>query len=220
VAVELDVHRIQQANGEPTLCVIHDKLLQRTTSARGPVSKLTVDALHAIDAGDGARIPLLIEVFALLTRHCQSSGGRVGLNIELKGACTAELVAAFIKNHRNDAIEILVSSFDHAQLLEFRSFDTHTPVALLYQRWSSRWLEIARRLDARAVNLAAEIATRRRVQDIRDEGYAVYVYTVNRLLRAQRLFDRGCAGVFTDRPDLLLPHWSQVQPTSATAPDR
>jgi glycerophosphoryl diester phosphodiesterase len=42
------------------------------------------------------------------------------------------------------------------------------------------------------------------LETCRDAGFPVLVYTVNRLQDAQRMKSLGVAGIFTDRPDLML----------------
>jgi len=181
------------------LAVIHDSTLDRTTNQRGAVADLYAEQLADIDAGDGATIPTLTQVVDLL----RSSGHtHTGLNIELKGPATAAPVASLLAPC--DALPVLVSSFDHQQLVEFRSLDKHTPVAPLFDRWQKNWRQIAEQLQACAVNLSLRAATRARVAAINAAGYDCFVYTVNRPAQAQRLADFGVKGVFSDRPDLLL----------------
>jgi glycerophosphoryl diester phosphodiesterase len=72
--VELDVHLC--ATGEPV--VIHDDTVDRTTDRSGRVRDLSLDELKALDAGDGERVPTLVEVI-------DEMSGRAALNVELKG---------------------------------------------------------------------------------------------------------------------------------------
>jgi glycerophosphoryl diester phosphodiesterase len=43
------------------------------------------------------------------------------------------------------------------------------------------------------------------LQAVRDAGFPVACYTVNRRDEAERLFAMGVSAVFTDRPDLWTP---------------
>jgi len=67
--IELDVHNVTGAGGHRKLAVIHDDTLDRTTNVTGRVADLRVSDLAAIDAGQGERVPLLDDVFALLRAH-------------------------------------------------------------------------------------------------------------------------------------------------------
>jgi glycerophosphoryl diester phosphodiesterase len=152
------------------------------------------DALRGLDAGRGERIPTLDEVFAAVP-----SGFTV--NVELKGAGTAEPVARCIA--ANDHVDALVSSFDHPELTRFHSTAPAVRVAPLFHRANARMFEIAEALDAWAVNLSEKLATAERLAAIADNGYRSLVYTINDPARAERLRDDGAGGIFTDFPDRM-----------------
>ncbi len=189
-AIELDVY---WHAGE--LLVIHDDTLNRTTNGRGRLTGLELPQLRALDAGDGAQIPLLAEVFA-------SVPGRVAINLELKGPATAAPVAAALALW-NPPHDILVSSFEHEQLHQFRAINTTTAVAPLFHRPSKQMLQTGKELGACAININARIATASRLGAIRAAGFGAVVYTVNSLRSAKRLARDGATGVFTDRPDRI-----------------
>lgn len=196
-AIELDVHHAADA-----LLVIHDHELRRTTNRSGKVAALTEDALRTIDAGGGAAIPRLEEVFSLVQQFA-SAAQPIMVNVELKGAATAAPVAEFLQRAW-PGITPLVSSFDHEELAVFRRLDQQTAVATLFDRWQSDWQTVASRLEAQAVNLNSRICNAQRLETIRQAGFLVYVYTVNELQRARRLAAWGANGIFTDRPDRML----------------
>ncbi len=195
-AVELDVHLV-----DGVLAVIHDERLERTTDGEGFVRDLKREQLASLDAGDGQVIPRLDEVIELLERHAGLRQEKLFLNIELKGPHTAPGVASIIRETKS--LDLLVSSFNHGELQDFRELDGTTPVGVLYHRWRESWRETASGLNAQAVNLSERIATSKRIRSIRDEGYACYVYTVNDRETARRLASFGASGIFTDRPDLM-----------------
>lgn len=194
-ALELDIHPVQS-----NLAVIHDFKLDRTTNRTGLVADLTEAQLAQIDAGDGAGLPTLSQVFTAVANHANPPKL---INIEIKGRSSAALLSKFIENYQGN-IEILVSSFDHAELIAFRALDATTPVAPLYDKWQADWREMATHLDASAVNLGSRICTEKRIGQIKAAGYCLYVYTVNRVATAKKLAGWGADGVFTDRPDRYL----------------
>ncbi len=200
--IELDVHRSTDAGGVEHLLVIHDSKLNRTTNGKGKLEDFDADYLRTLDAGAGQQIPLLEEVMDLLLEHQANTGTTVALNIELKGAHTAQPVARFIK--RFPTWPMLVSSFDHDELRQFRSLDQSTAVAPLYDRFAPDWRDTAAELSAVAVNIATRVANPARVTAMRDAGYMVFVYTVNDEKEARTLQNMGASGVFTDRPDRLM----------------
>lgn len=188
-AVELDVYYLGGS-----LIVIHDETVDRTTNGTGTVMGQTLASLRALDAGNGAVVPLLEEVVAELPEG-------VGLNVELKGPGTALPVARFLSGQRLP--EVLVSSFDHAELRVFREADGLTRVAPLFQRWQPDGLATAQALQAWAVNLSRRVAEPPLLARIAERGLRAFVYTVNDLEEARRLVASGASGVFTDYPDRI-----------------
>lgn len=201
-AVELDVYAIE---GE--LLVIHDDTLERTTNGSGPLAAQPLAALRRLDAGGGWPIPLLGEVAAILPAG-------VGLNIELKGPDTAGPVADFLA--RTPVADVLVSSFEHAELRRFHALAPAVRVAPLFDRWTDRAWSIAEELDAFAINLSRRIATRDRLARARELGLRTYVYTVNEPAEARTLIGNGATGIFTDYPDQITA--ARLDPIGADAP--
>lgn len=188
-AVELDIHRCADR-----LCVIHDAKLERTTNGHGQVSETPLAELRTLDAGGGAPVPFLEEVLDALPDS-------VGVNIELKGSGTAEPLARLLVTSAPP--HVLVSSFNHPRLREFRQHAPEIPVAALFDRWQDRALDIAAELNSRFVNLSKRILTRQRCEQVLERGYLPLVYTVNSTADAAKFFDMGVTGVFTDYPDRL-----------------
>ncbi len=194
-AVELDVYAV-----EDELVVIHDDTLDRTTNLTGNVSSQTLSALRQADAGGGAPIPMLEEVWLSLPPT-------IGLNIELKGPNTAGPVADWLR-HRQDALSpgrVMVSSFDHAELLRFATEVgvSHIITAPLFHRWKESWLEVASALDTKWINFNQKLLTAARMERLLKAEMQVSAYTVNSLRRARTLHRLGVGGLFTDRPDLV-----------------
>lgn len=215
--LELDVHRARD-NDLERLVVIHDPTLDRTTDLSGPVSDRTVDELAQADAGGGAPIPTLQEVVDVVHRWQSErpDAPRIMINIELKGAATARPTALFIAKNQQTrpGLDFVVSAFVHQALIDFRSYDETTPTAPLFDRWSSRWPEIAAQLGASSVNLSHRIATEKRVTAIHEAGYEVWCYTVNSRRGALRLKKMGVDGLFTDRPDRLIDQGAEDSPAA------
>ncbi len=188
-AIELDVYCV-----DGKLVVIHDDTLERTTNGRGDVMAMSYDALRRLDAGNGERIPTLDEVLDLVA-------GKVTVNVELKGKGTAAPLAAHVAAHPKD--DLLVSSFDHRELEDFRAAAPKARVAPLFHKASSRMFQIAEALNAWSINLSVKLATADRLRTIADNGYRALVYTVNDPAVATRLRADGAAGIFTDYPDRM-----------------
>ncbi len=188
-AVELDVHLVEDA-----LVVIHDATLERTTNGFGRLSSCTLEALRNLDAGGGAQVPLLDEVFDLVPPD-------VGINVELKGAGTGERLAEYLIARPRP--EVLVSSFSRPELAAFRRRCPEANVAPLFSRWHPGIWEIAERFRAWSVNLSTRLATRKRIAEAQGRGFRVLVYTVNDLDLARSLIGAGVHGIFTDHPERI-----------------
>ena len=103
--LEMDVQRTQDG----VLVVIHDETVDRTTDGTGNVADLTLEQLHALDAGNGEQVPTFEEVILL----AQESG--IGLLPEAKSpylypGIEAEMVAA-------------VAEAGHLERTVFQSFE-------------------------------------------------------------------------------------------------
>jgi glycerophosphoryl diester phosphodiesterase len=188
--IELDVYWL---HGK--LLVIHDDTLERTTDGRGALTDHSLVALRGIDAGDGAPIPFLDEVLALV-------GGRALVNIELKGDGTAQPVADCLRRFPDS--NILVSSFKHDELARFRKIDASTRVAPLFGRKPPN-LDLAQRLDAWAINISRKIVGAEVVAAAHERGFEVLVYTVNDPDEMTGFAAIGVDGIFTDYPDRVPP---------------
>jgi glycerophosphoryl diester phosphodiesterase len=189
-AVELDVYCV-----DDRLVVIHDDTLERTTNGHGPVAETPFEALRWLDAGAGELIPTLEEVIELVA-------GRVAINVELKGDGTAAPVARCIERQPN--AEILVSSFEHAELGRFRRESPNALVAPLFHKPSPQMFVIAGALGAWSINVSGRLATPALLSEIAERGYRSLVYTINDNSIARALRDGGAGGIFTDYPDRML----------------
>jgi glycerophosphoryl diester phosphodiesterase len=195
--IELDVHCVTDHQGRTQLCVIHDAKVDRTTKTRGSVADFTVKELAAMDAGGGYGVPLLTDVIALL-----DSSPETWLNIELKGTGTAAPTATLLRGRPNQ--RVLVSSFYHKELAEFRALAPKCLVAPLFHRHRNSILDTARALSATCINVSKSMVNKDFVNTCQQAGFPLMVYTVNEPEQAQQLKHWGVAGIFTDRPDLMM----------------
>ena len=158
------------------------------------MSSANLADLRKLDAGHGARIPLLKEVFALVPPG-------IGINVELKGAGTASVLAEWLPEAPDHSV--LISSFDHGALREFGSIRKDYPLAPLFGRWKPEAPEIARTFGGGFINLSRKLITPPLLGEIHEAGLRSLVYTVNDIEEARRFFALGVWGVFTDYPDRI-----------------
>lgn len=124
-AVELDAQLC--ASGE--VVVLHDDTLDRTTNGKGPLSQWSLDALRALDAGKGERVPLLSEVF-------EEVGSNLLINVEVKidtlrNTGLEAAVVDVVRRH-NIAERILLSSFNPLTVRRLAALAPDIPRAFIY----------------------------------------------------------------------------------------
>ncbi len=193
--IEVDVH---VADGE--LVVIHDRHLERTTSGTGDVTQRNLPYLRSLDAGQGEQIPFLREVFDLVA-------GFAGINVELKGVGTAQsvtqLIEEYVAQKKINYDQILVSSFDHYQLVEAKKHDPNIQIGALTGGIPLGYGQFAETLNAAVVIIHREYVNPEFVLDAHGRGLKVFTYTVNRSDDIKRLYELGVDGIFTDYPELI-----------------
>ncbi len=195
--VECDVQRTK----DKALVVMHDDTLNRITTGRGKISARTAVELQSDRLTNDEPILFLPELLTILR-------GRSSLNIELKGtktaAPTAALVTQVVKSGQWRTRQLLVSSFDHAQLKQFHKVCPAIRIGVLFPRRLPReHIAIATRLGGYSINLHEATVTAERIKQAHAAHLRVYAYTVNRRRRYQKLAGWGIDGVFSDFPDRL-----------------
>ncbi|MEJ2762708.1 glycerophosphoryl diester phosphodiesterase [Photobacterium sp. MCCC 1A19761] len=193
-----------------TVVVSHDDTLDRCTDRSGSLYDLQAGDLVQIDAGSwfadqymGERIPTLAQLITLVNQDL------LNINVEIKScsagwAMTERLIDNVIAalDHLDDGRELIVSSFNHLALAEFKRRRPQTAVACLFEagQLGDDWLSALQKCQAEMIHPAEHGLTQQMIGDFKAAGYRVNVYTVNDLARANQLFNWGVDGVFTDIP--------------------
>jgi len=198
--IEVDVYSV-----DGRLVVFHDARLERTTNGIGYLSEHSFEYLRSLDAGGGQHIPTLEEV-------CEVIDSQASLNIELRGPGTAAPVAELISNllesgWDNDAI--LVSSFNHRELLEMKRLNQDIKLGALIRGLLVDDSKFAEDLGAFSVHPSLDFVDQRFVDDAHARDLKVYVYTVNHTEDIVRMHKLGVDGVFTDFPERVLERYTQ-----------
>lgn len=213
--LELDAQL--SADGVPV--VFHDSTLERTSSGSGPLARLTLAELRALDAGRwfnqqfaGERIPTLEEV---LVRY----RGRAHIHLELKSE-EAELpgaVAGLLKStgwpctatHVTNGwpeTGVTISSFHKPQLERTRALLPGVPLAWLVHRLSQEVLGDAVEAGFLWVCPRASEATRASVENARHLRLKVRAWGLRDLSELDRLVEHGVEGTTCDWPDVARQH--------------
>ncbi len=209
--IEIDVHNV-----ENNLIVLHDLRLERTTNGTGSICDRSFAYLRSLDAGKGQQIPILAEVLETVERRC-------GINIELKGNKTAELVINLIQEYIARGWqyeEFLVSSFNHYELKQVKDICPQIAIGVLIYGLPLNYLEIAAELNAVAVILACDYVTKEIVQKIQNRGFKVFVYTVNDPEDIKTMHLLNVDGIFSNYPDRVLRAMVEGTPPSRQAGSR
>jgi glycerophosphoryl diester phosphodiesterase len=211
--LELDVHLSR--DGETV--VIHDAILDRTTTGTGPVRDRTLAELRALRLRDrdgtvtAETVPTLDEVVALA-----ASAGRellVEIKVDPGGnryPGIEEKVIASLDRHAM-ARAAVVMAFEPATWLRFLELRPSLRVgALVSARGLERTggtLQVAMDAAARAgvafIGLDRTLVTTAAVTQARHAGVALGVWTVNEPSDMRRAIALGVAVVISDRPDLV-----------------
>ena len=206
-AVEFDV--MLSRDGIPV--VIHDELLDRTSTASGAVAARDYEALADCDVGArhhrafaGERLPS----FEAVARLCRQLG--LAANVELKcSEADGEALGLRVARDANrwwqgSDVPPLLSSFAESALRAARREAPELPRALLVETLPSDWRDRVGALGCISLNCDVNHLTPELIDEVHGHGVRLAAYTENNPERALRWFAAGADALFTDRPDLLL----------------
>ncbi|ROQ21001.1 glycerophosphoryl diester phosphodiesterase [Marinimicrobium koreense] len=195
-AIEIDVWQLHDE-----LWVTHDRRLGREIAGYQVLSDLSRDHLEALRLSNGEHLPRLSQVLELV-------GERALLNIELKGPDCVDALVRILTAHRQSSGQSpkswIVSSFDHCQLAQLQQRLPEVRRGLLLYGVPLDLAQSADRIDAYSVHLSQDFMPEVLIEDIRQRGRKVWIYTANHPKDWRRLMDAGVDGIFTDHPDGLM----------------
>ena len=194
--IEIDVFKIE--SGE--ILVFHDERVDRLTNGGGKIEEYNiVDARKLILDGNHS-IPMLQDVLKLVDK-------RVKMNIELKGANTADrvnfIIESYIKRNGWTLDQFLISSFNWDELRSFRSLNPDIAIAVLVEGDPLKALAVAKELNAEAINPDYLQLNEQIVDSIHEAGFEVYTWTVNAPAEIRRMKKIGVDGIFSDYPERI-----------------
>lgn len=203
--VEFDV----MLSGDGTPVLIHDETLERTTDGRGRVAETSDAELARLDAGGwhGAQFAgEPIPSFGDAAELCLALG--LWANVEVKPSAgreaeTGRKVALETRELWSGQPPPLLSSFSIEALEAVREAAPELPRGLLLDEPPPDWLKRLRRLGCLSLHCSRRHFGRRLLDEARQAGVPLLVYTVNDAEDAAQLLRSGVAAVFTDRIDLL-----------------
>lgn len=190
--IEFDVF---QHNDE--FILIHDRWLHRTTDGNGHIHSITMQELRQLDAGEGQHIPTLGEAIQCIGNQCQ-------INIEMKGIDDVELLLSYVEAACNQfkipPTNILFSSFDHHLLKHLRALRTDARIAALTASKPIDYAAFAAELNAEFINADVTFLDQSFVEDAKNRGLKIGVYTVDQPEELIKLRNWGVDAVFCNNP--------------------
>ena len=190
--IELDVMLTKEGH----VVVIHEDTVDRTTNGTGKVRDMTLDQLQALDAGQGEKIPTLMEVL-------KEFGGQFIINIELKNyssmldALPLEVIK--LVESLNLVESVLLSSFNPFNLSRIRRRLPRIKLGLITQpKMAKRWLWRFFPYDALHPHFSD--VDRELVTSLHAEDRKINVWTPDETAEIRRLAALSVDGIITNYP--------------------
>ena len=200
-ALDLDVDMIEIDvfnSSDRVTMVFHDETLDRLANAGGRIEDWTYYDLRKVILEGGHTIPRLQDVLKLIDN-------KVRLNIELKGKGTVnrvKFITDYYIKERGWAMEnFLISSFHWDELREMREKNPTIPIAVLTEADPIDAIEIAKELQAEAINPYFKNLNRENGLAIQEAGFKIYPWTVNEPEDIMAMKELGVDGIITNYPE-------------------
>ena len=192
--IEIDVFKIK--SGE--IVVFHDERVERLTNGGGNIEEYYIFDLKRLLLEGNHTIPMLQDVLKLIDN-------KVALNIELKGANTADrvnfIMDYYVKKRGWSWDNVLISSFNWDELREMRKINPDIAIAVLTESDPLEAIPVAQELGAVAINPNYRMLNTDNVAAMHEAGFKIYTWTVNDPEAIKNLLDLGVDGIISDFPE-------------------
>lgn len=196
--VECDI----QLSKDEELVVIHDHTLDRTTNKKGRVKDHTLEELKQLDAGEGERIPTLLEVVDTVLQDHRK------LTVEIKGedfATARRITEKFAKfiGQRNISADLSAISFwfECLKLLKTSCPRIQTGILIAQEVSADTMLTWAKDVKADILCVAHNYITEELVEKTHTCGLAINAWTLNEDTVFDRMKNMGVDYLSTDYPN-------------------
>ena len=194
--IEFDVHRSQDGH----ILVIHDATLKRTTNGSGYVRKKTLEELQRLDAGNGEKIPTLVEALDCIDKKVQ-------VNIELKGKRTIRpvlrIIDHFVREKGWTYEQFLISTMTRSRLKKVFKAKPKVRIGALLGYRPYGFIKFARKIGAYSLHVRLRYLHPKFLAKAHKYGFKVFVWTVNQQDSIDRLKQMGVDGIFSDYPERI-----------------
>lgn len=193
--IEIDV----EATSDGEIVVFHDARLDDLTDKEGLVAETPSETVLQAEVLDSREtIPTLAETLA-------AARPSVMINIEFKDSgplSWEEFAERTLRIASQYPGEYYASSFDPDALKAIQDVDLSVDVAPIFGSNKDENLEIARELDAKAVNPSTGVLDHDLVEIAHEEGREVNVWTIDSWKEAQEPLELGVDGLIADYPQM------------------
>lgn|SRR5574344_1826582 len=200
--IELDV----QLSKDGTVVVIHDEQVDRTTDAHGMVEDFTYDELKRMNANRTHPETALRAEIPSFSDYCAwvKDTGLV-TNIELKTGSVyydglEEKTLALVRMYGLED-RVLFSSFNPLSLVLLKKSAPGIPCGLLVEHPVVHAGKMCAASGFECYHPGLDGLEKKAVEECRDNGVTVNVWTVNTAEEKRKLASWGCGGVFTNFPE-------------------
>lgn len=205
------------------LVIMHDGDIARTTNGHGRVTAMNFEELHRLSAGawfdlkfKNEKIPTFDEVIDFINQN------QINLNLEIKpigGNDAARLTRSMIRqlaqklDRIDSRIRVIISSFYPDILMKMKQVRPDLEYACLFNQFTlSLSKPLTGLLNTKIVHPDNRRLTASKVKRLKEAGYEVNVWTVDKIDRANQLFNWGVDGIFTDiGQDFPTHHQGNIQ---------
>lgn len=197
VEIEVDGIEVDVQSCSDDYMIIHDTWLDRTTSGRGKVNKLSREQIQRFDAGNGEFVPTLSQLIDWVAN-------KTLINLELKHTFSLDKFVAQIEAkvaaNKLSRDNLLVSSFDHHQLMWLKQQLPWVKIGALTASIPIHYAEFAQRLNAYSIHIDKNFINHEFVVDAKSRGLEIYAYTVDKQEDIEQMLEYGVDGIFTNYP--------------------
>lgn len=197
--VEVDIQRTRDGQ----LIVLHDRLLQGSTTGTGYVCERSLDEIRQLRTVPGDQpIPTLAEVLQAVNGHAGTTGRPPGLMLEVKQAGTAQNV---LRAMRECGFQhsIFYASFLHAELRVIRCNDPAAKTIALLEGVPIDPIAFALQAQATHAGIAMDSLSADFVRALHGAGVGVFAWTADQPEEIARARSAGVDGIISNYPDRL-----------------
>lgn len=197
--IECDIRSCQ--NGE--LVIMHDQTVDRTTNGKGKISRLALEKIKQLVAGQNELVPTLSEV---LGRYRHKSK----IMIDLKSIASARRLVKLINRYKCTKNIIITATQPHL-LAAIKVMKPEVKIALAFNIYSyfkyllvkNTFILSAKLIGATTVNIYYKFVDKKLVERAHRARLKINVFAPKTAKEINQLKTLGVDGIITNYPDLI-----------------